>query len=261
MEHRLVAADMDGTFLDGNGNIPEAFWDLYPRLVQAGIVFVPASGRQLATLQALFGSLGTELNLIAENGTVVYAGGEVVSTTPMRAQSAHALIDAATTAPTRMEMVVCTPTMAYVDRPDILDEVATYYHRVRPVADLHEAVDDTVIKIALYSEADAETHALPLLRAAAPEESPVLSGKHWVDVMSPKATKGRALRQLAAALDIPMRNTLAFGDYLNDLDMLRAAGTSYAMDNAHPLIKEAADRLAPPHTEAGVLRVLEELIG
>lgn len=261
MEHRLVAVDMDGTFLDGHGNIPEDFWDLCPRLVQAGIIFVPASGRQLATLQDLFGPLGAELNLIAENGTVVYAGGEVVSTTPMRERSAHALIDAAATAPTRMELVVCTPTMAYVNRPDILDEVAKYYHRVSTVADLHEAVDDTVIKIALYSEADAETHALPLLSAAAPEEKPVLSGKHWVDVMSPAANKGRALEQISAALGIPRERTLAFGDYLNDLEMLRTAGTAYAMSNAHPAIKEVADHIAPPNTEAGVLTVLGELVG
>ncbi|WPF66813.1 MULTISPECIES: Cof-type HAD-IIB family hydrolase [unclassified Corynebacterium] len=261
MERRLVAVDMDGTFLDGQGKIPERFWDFYPRLAQAGIVLVPASGRQLATLRDLFGPLGAELDFIAENGTVVYAGGKVVSTTPMREHSAHALIDAAATAPTRMELVVCTPTMAYVNRPDILDEVAKYYHRVRSVTDLHEAVDDTVIKIALYSEADAETHALPLLKAAAPEEQPTLSGKHWVDVMSPEATKGRALSQLSEALGIPIERTIAFGDYLNDLEMLRTAGTAYAMSNAHPLIKEVADHIAPPNTEAGVLTVLEELLG
>ncbi len=260
MKHRLVAADMDGTFLDGRGGIPEGFWDLYPRLARAGIVFVPASGRQLATLQDLFGPLGQDLNLIAENGTVVYSGGEVVSTTPMRARSAHAIIDAAQAAPGRMEMVICTPTMGYVNSPDILDEVSKYYHRVSTVEDLHEAVDDCVIKVALYSAEDAETVAAPLLRAAAPEERAVVSGKHWVDVMSPEANKGRALTQLARALGVEQRNTVAFGDYLNDLEMLRAAGTSYAMSNAHPLLKETADRIAPPNTEAGVLTVLESML-
>ncbi|KQB83575.1 Cof-type HAD-IIB family hydrolase [Corynebacterium oculi] len=260
MEHRLVAVDMDGTFLDGQGKIPEAFWDLYPRLVRAGITLVPASGRQLATLQDLFGPLGKDLHFIAENGTVVYAEGKIISTTPMRAHSARALIDAAYASPTRMETVVCTPTMAYVDRPDIVDEVAKYYHRVSAVKDLHEAVDDSVIKMAFYTEADAETVALPMLHAAAPEEQPAVSGKHWIDVMSPEANKGRALEQLSEALGIPLNRTIAFGDYLNDLEMLRTAGTAYAMSNAHPRIKEAADHIAPPNTEAGVLTVLEGLV-
>ena len=48
---KLVAVDMDGTFLDGQGKIPEAAWALIDQLQARGIKFVPASGRQFATLR------------------------------------------------------------------------------------------------------------------------------------------------------------------------------------------------------------------
>jgi hydroxymethylpyrimidine pyrophosphatase-like HAD family hydrolase len=53
--------------------------------------------------------------------------------------------------------------------------------------------------------------------------------------------------------------TAAFGDYLNDLEMLGAAHWSYAMADAHPVAAVARFR-APSNADAGVLTVIEELI-
>ena len=81
---RLVVADMDGTLLDEHGRIPEGFWDMLARLRARGVEFVPASGRQYATLRNMFASKasevlnGGELSYIAENGNVVAVDGKVV---------------------------------------------------------------------------------------------------------------------------------------------------------------------------------------
>lgn len=48
------------------------------------------------------------------------------------------------------------------------------------------------------------------------------------------ADKGEGLRQLCAALDIPLSEVLAFGDNYNDVPMLEAAGTAYIMSTAAP---------------------------
>jgi hydroxymethylpyrimidine pyrophosphatase-like HAD family hydrolase len=53
---------------------------------------------------------------------------------------------------------------------------------------------------------------------------------------------------------------MAFGDYLNDLEMMQQAHHSYAMENAHPAIKEAARFQAKSNDEKGVFEVLNELI-
>ncbi|WP_347037941.1 HAD family hydrolase [Glutamicibacter halophytocola] len=70
---KLVAVDMDGTFLDGDGQIPDQAWGVIDQLARRGIKFVPASGRQFATLREQFAQLG-EIAIIAENGTVVMDG-------------------------------------------------------------------------------------------------------------------------------------------------------------------------------------------
>ena len=49
---------------------------------------------------------------------------------------------------------------------------------------------------------------------------------------------------------------MAFGDNCNDIGMLRQAGESYAVANAHPQLKEAAKHIAPPQQENGVLKVI-----
>jgi len=68
------------------------------------------------------------------------------------------------------------------------------------------------------------------------------------------------LRRRAARVGGPLSQTLAFGDYLNDTELLAAAGTSYAMANGHPQLKAAADHIAPSNEENGVVRVLQQLL-
>jgi len=64
----------------------------------------------------------------------------------------------------------------------------------------------------------------------------------------------------AARPAAPPEQTAAFGDYLNDAELLAAAGTSYAMANGHPQLKAAADHIAPSNEENGVVRVLQQLL-
>ncbi|MFN8085781.1 MAG: HAD hydrolase family protein [Microbacterium sp.] len=88
----------------------------------------------------------------------------------------------------------------------------------------------------------------------------VVSGRHWVDVMNTTVDKGVALRSLQRALGVTPAQTAAFGDYLNDLEMLRAADWSYAMADAHPDVAAVARHRAPSNAEAGVVSVLERLL-
>jgi hydroxymethylpyrimidine pyrophosphatase-like HAD family hydrolase len=53
---------------------------------------------------------------------------------------------------------------------------------------------------------------------------------------------------------------MAFGDYLNDLEMMQQAYFSFAMENAHPAIKQAARFMAKSNDENGVLEVLQQML-
>lgn len=263
MTYRLIALDMDGTLLDGEGKFPPGFGEILRAAHEQEVVLAPASGRQLGTLVDMFDGLhGGPDGFIAENGAVVAHEGEIVSTSPMPTEPVHAIIDAAQAG--GFVPVICRPLMAHI--PAGLDaaasaEIDKYYHATSTEEDLHAIVDEEVVKVAVYRHSAAETEVFPVLRSAAPGLNVVISGPHWVDVMDPGVDKGVALRALARALGIRRHETAAFGDYLNDYALLEAAGTAWAMENAHPDLKEIADHIAPANTDHGVAVVLRDLLG
>ena len=65
---KLVASDMDGTLLDGQGEVPPETYDLVRRLDAAGIRFVAASGRRLDTLREQFAPVVDRMDFVASNG-------------------------------------------------------------------------------------------------------------------------------------------------------------------------------------------------
>lgn len=80
---RLVVSDMDGTLLTPDGGVPESFWPLLEVMHARGITFVPASGRQYATLARLFDHSSQGISYIAENGGLVVHNGETLSSAPL----------------------------------------------------------------------------------------------------------------------------------------------------------------------------------
>jgi hydroxymethylpyrimidine pyrophosphatase-like HAD family hydrolase len=72
-------------------------------------------------------------------------------------------------------------------------------------------------------------------------------------------TKASTLAMVCRERGIVPEEVVAFGDMPNDLPMLEWAGTAYAMANAHPMVRELADRVAPSNEEDGVAAVLTEL--
>ncbi|TFB59365.1 HAD family hydrolase [Cryobacterium sp. Hz7] len=255
---RLIVSDMDGTLLDDDGNVPDAFWPLLDDLHRAGILFVPASGRQYQTLHGIFGE-HDGLIYIAENGTNVVQDGISIDVEPVIPEIIAPIVDwvrgtAATGAD--LGLVVCGARSAYIERSDerFVDQVRRYYAAVEVVADVHAAaLDDVILKLAIYDPARAEQRSGPALRGLGLPAEVVVSGENWVDVMRQGANKGRALERLQQQLGISRAQTMAFGDYLNDAEMLDAAGHSYAMANGHPSILARAANIAPSSSEAGVV--------
>ena len=258
----LVAVDMDGTLLDESGRIPAALWPLLDRLDARGIRFVPASGRQYATLASMF--RGRALTCICENGALVRRGDEVISTAPLDIGFVHeaiARVRELAAAGHDIGAVRCCARTAYVERGDepFLEAVRRYYRSLEVVDDI-DAIDEETLKVAVHDAADAETDLAPLLAPLGRSHRVVVSGGHWIDLMGRDVDKGVALRALQRTTGIGPDRTIAFGDFHNDLGMLEAADYSYAMANAHPDIIAAARHLAPSNRDHGVVQVLERVV-
>ncbi|WP_304992822.1 Cof-type HAD-IIB family hydrolase [Cryobacterium sp. TMT2-10] len=260
-----MVSDMDGTLLDDDGHVPDAFWPLLDDLLRAGIVFVPASGRQYQTLHGMFGERDG-LIYIAENGTSVMQGGSSLHREPVEDAAIAPLVEWVRTTVADgadLGIVVCGARTAYIERTDaaFVDHVRRYYAAVEIVADVHAAcLDDDVLKLAIYDAGRAETRSGPAIRGLGLPADVVVSGPNWVDVMHRGANKGRALVRLQRHLGVSREQTMAFGDYLNDAEMLDAAGHSYAMANAHASIRARARHTAASNAEAGVVSSIREAL-
>lgn len=258
---RLVVSDMDGTLLDADGEIPAGFWPLLERMHERGIAFVPASGRQLATLEHLFSRV-EGLSFVADNGSIVTHAGEVVSTAFVEADAARELVRRVRQAGDGLGLVVSGPDGASIERRDaaFVAEAGKYHESMREVDDLEACVEDA-LKLAIYSFEEAAVSADRWFREVPHGHRLVVSSHHWIDVMRDGVDKRLGVEALQRELGITRAQTVVFGDYLNDLGMLQAADRSYAMANAHPQVLAAASHRAPANHEHGVLTVLERLLG
>ncbi|MBQ8953593.1 MAG: HAD-IIB family hydrolase, partial [Clostridia bacterium] len=116
-------------------------------------------------------------------------------------------------------------------------------------------------KMLAIDTAERVREVLPALRERfAGRVKVATSNPKFIEFVSPKAGKAVALERLSQLLSIPKAEIIAFGDGLNDLDMLEWAGTSYAMENGAPEVKARADFIAPSNAEDGVAQVVERLI-
>ncbi|MFJ3771925.1 Cof-type HAD-IIB family hydrolase [Streptomyces sp. NPDC090075] len=262
---RLVVTDMDGTLLDDEKRVPEGLWPMLAELRRRGVLFSPASGRQYATLARQFAEVAEGMVFIAENGTYVVRDGVELSSdvlAPAVAAGLARTVRRLVADGVDVGAVVCGKRGAHVERRDeaFLAEVRQYYVTHHIVDDL-TAVDDDVIKVALFDFGPAARTTAPALAAYAGTHQVVVSGEHWVDVMNRTANKGTALRGLQRELGITPAQTMVFGDYLNDLEMLDAADWSFAMANAHPGVIARARHLAPSNNDNGVLRTIARVLG
>lgn len=87
-----------------------------------------------------------------------------------------------------------------------------------------------------------------------------VAGEWWIDRAMPGVNKGTALQIIMERTGISREEVLATGDNPNDLEMLQAAGSSYAVESAHPDVKAAVDGIIPSYEEMGVLKLWQQVL-
>jgi len=261
-DNRLIASDMDGTLVDDAKQIHDELWPLIDELHARGITFCPASGRQYHDLVRQFEAVADELVFVAENGTYVVAGGREISSDGLPLDVAREVVRRVRGIPDT-GVILCGKRSAYIEgrEPEFVEQAQLHYARLRLVDDLLEVAADDVLKVTVYDFVSAERNTAPRLAEIRGTLQVVVSGAHWVDVLSPTASKGRGLRRVQSALGVTPDQTMAFGDFLNDLEMMDAATYSFAMANAHPLLKERARWVAPANNANGVVRTIRAVLG
>ena len=260
----LIVTDMDGTLLNEKGELPVDFDEVFQELKARNIRFAVASGRQYNRLLEQFAAYKQDMIFIAENGTLVACQGEIIDAAPIPTNTMIRLAEAAALLDDAMYLL-CGKKGAYTKKtdnphiPKYLPEVLEHFSKLTYV-NHYDEIDDDLIKFSMCSYLGADEHLEPLFRDFSEELSIVVSGKHWIDIALPGVDKGSALRSLRTRFGIPRAEIMAFGDYLNDIQLLDEAGYSYAMANAHPDLAARARFRIGSNSENSVFRQIRHLL-
>lgn len=260
---KLIMSDMDGTLLDNNGQLPEGFDEVMRELKARGVLFAPCSGRQYYSLLNTFAGYEDDFLFLAENGTIVVHHGKEIFSCPMEREAGLRVLKAAEEDP-KIYRVFCGKKDAYIvreqDTREFSEEFHKYYTHYAVVEDFDQ-VEDEPIKISLFeAEGKAAERIYPRMKRFNGPLQVVRSSDWWVDIMAFGINKGIAIQQVQKLLHITPMECAAFGDYMNDAEMMSAVYYSYAMENAHPKIKELARFRTKSNEEQGVLYGIRELI-
>ena len=259
---KLVVTDMDGTLLNSNSEVSERFFDLFEELDAQKIRFVAASGRQYSSIFDKLERIHDRISIVAENGGYIKQGDLELDSVVLDPRLVQGMlpglrrIDGSYT-------VFCGKKSAYIETSEarftkILRE---YYTHFDIVDDLSKVDYDDLFKVSVYHFEGSESHAYPHVKHLDSEVLQVkVSGQHWIDISDPKANKGNALKLLQKRYGVLPEETLVFGDFNNDLEMLQEAYFSFAMENAHPNVKEIARFATKSNDEQGVEEILEQLL-
>lgn len=259
---KLIASDMDGTLLDDSKQLPADFYETIDSLREKGIGFTVASGRTYAAVEHLFPvEYRTKIDYICDNGAYIVHGGKVLEITPLGRGIFEEFIKAAQEIG-GFRLLVCAVGGTYhLPADDEFNaEVAKFYKNHIECSDLL-SIDDTIYKLAVCDMQGAQQRGKPALDAVFGDRLNIqVSGKIWMDVMAGGVSKGGALKKLSAALGIDRSEIMAFGDYYNDLDMLKTAGVSFAMANGHEDIKKMSDYIADSNNSGGVTKAIKQYV-
>ncbi|WP_234123026.1 Cof-type HAD-IIB family hydrolase [Clostridium hydrogenum] len=257
---KLIATDMDGTLLKSNGELPDEFSTVLNNLIDKGIMFCVASGRQYFTLRDNMAEFKDKITFIAENGACIYKNDEELFSKTLDRAMAKEVLEDLNKLPD-CKAVLCGEKSAYVlDKSiEFIDEVRKYYHKCT-TANSFDEIDDEFFKIAIYDpKGPANNSNLLLSQKWSKKLQLTISGQVWLDVGRTDINKGTAIKSLQSKFGITEAECMAFGDYYNDVPMLESVYHSYVMENAPDGVKKHGRFIAKSNDACGVIQVIKEL--
>ncbi|HEL1312303.1 TPA: HAD family hydrolase [Streptococcus equi subsp. zooepidemicus] len=263
---KLIATDMDGTFLREDGTYDkERLAALLPKLREKGILFTVSSGRSLLAIDHLFEPFLDDIAIIAENGSVVQYKRDILFADVMTKQQCHEIVEKILANPyyNQSGILFSGQKAAYVPKgatEDYIQKMHYYYENVQLIDCLQDIVDDTVFKASTTFTGETVLAGSDWLNQELSYASAVTTGFDSIDIILKEVHKGFGMDQLCQHLGILPERTIAFGDNLNDYQMLSFAGRAIATENARPEIKAISDQVIGHCNDSAVLTYLEGLV-
>ena len=269
--YRVLACDLDGTLYRDDKSVSDRTINELKRISDKGVIILPSTGRTHLELSVLRDRLPFLRYALCCNGGSVYDYREnrYIYEDTIPYELALKVLEYVKKLPV-YETVVMDGRR--IGKGDENGEVCEYIRKtavkgilqnIQGVVDVKEAYAARHLdaqKLLLYPAENVDKEeVINDLRSAFPELEVSSSGPKLIEVNIRGVDKGKALNNFCGLMDIPIEESIAFGDAENDISMLEAAGTAVVMENGTPETKKHADMICPSNNDDGVAKVIEEL--
>ncbi|MEV8565696.1 HAD family hydrolase [Streptomyces sp. NPDC051322] len=262
LPYRLVATDLDGTLLRGDGSVSERTRDALAAATAAGAAHIVVTGRAVPWTRHILDDLGYRGLAVCAQGAQLYHAGEhrlLTSVTLDRQLAALALA--------KIEAEV-GPLALAASRDGLEGEVlvgAGYVQEgplpVLPFDDRAELWSSPLNKVYIqHPEMSDDALAQVARQAVGNLVDVVMAGAGVVEILPLGLSKATGLSLAARRLKLRAAETIAFGDMPNDIPMFGWAAHGVAMANAHDELKSVADEVTTSNEDDGIAVVLERLL-
>ena len=228
---RLLAVDMDGTCLNSKNKITPKTLEALQAAAASGIIVVPTTGRALSCLpHQLLAQQGLYRYVISSNGARVTDCADFTTIY----QAEIPLADA------------CGLLSALQGQTS---------RRVSQLSETLQQMGQDVEELQLFFLSSSARPAVEATLSRYPQLAAAY-GSRYVEIYSQNASKGTALKALAAHLNIVQAEIACIGDGENDLSMFSVSGARFAMGNGEASLKEMADIVLPTQDQDGVAEAI-----
>ena len=271
----LYVSDLDGTLLDGDGQLPEDSVKRLNQLIDKGLNFTIATARNYDSAYPLLKGLNLKHPVILFNGvylTELHTGANLFFSDFISLDIINKMIAIAETH--NIEPFIYTygdQHLVYYREANNLG-AQSYINTISSEQRAHK-IDDFVFSeherisgFLLIDKGEVLEPVYAELSSLYEDELNIYFARdvsnpkfHWLQSFHQEANKGKMLKKMTQHLGISLSSTVVFGDYLNDLDMFEVAGYAIAMENALPEVKSSANHVISSNVDQGVIFYLESL--
>ena len=269
--YRVLACDMDGTILKDDKTISKETIKELKRITDKGIIFLPSTGRTHRELPEAIRNLPFIHYALCCNGGAIYNYLEekYIYEKLIPYDLALEVLEYSEGLPLQVAVVVNGQRIATGDDND---EISDYVRKVAVpdilfnfvgAHDVKEAFAQRNMgaqKILFYVMEGADKQDIQNnLSIKFPDLAISSSGPLFIEVNIKGVDKGEALKDFCKYMNIPIEESIAFGDAENDISMLKAAGKAVVTENGTLETKKYADMICPSNNDDGVCKTIKDI--
>lgn len=258
---QAVSFDLDDTLLHTDLSVSPYSVGVFRRLAEEGICVIPASGRAKLSMKPYIDQLACASVYISCNGAEIWKGDTHELLFRELFSEALSWEIAAFAEENDCYAQVYKGDSFYYNKYGIFAERYASSSRLKGhyVGDLRSFIREPRNKILMIAEESKIAEMLQKAKVQFEGRASVTCSKPFYLEFNPlNATKGNALRWAASYLGVDVANTAAFGDSLNDLSMLNAAGLAVSVANGWKEIIPFCDAVCGSNDDDGPARFLDE---